>query len=170
MTGRTLVALYEDPSSAWLAAGGLEAANVPQDRVQVIGGADGTSALGEGFNMQTGFGALAESRGFGVPGTDVEALTLIGVPEEEARSYAEAVRRGATLLVVQLDDEHEHRVRNVIRGHASPGAFPDDGTVPPARPSTGDGLGQAAAGMRGTDAADDRVRVYEAPGIAGGGS
>lgn len=160
MTGRTLVALYEDPASAWQAMSGLDAANVPSERVHVIGGAEGTSALGEGFNAQTGLGALAESRGFGVPGTDMEALMVVGVPEEDARFYAEAVRRGGTLLLVELEEEHESRVTNVIRSRRARDPAPAARTDPSAA------IGDAAAGMRDADAEFGRVRVY---GAADGG-
>lgn len=143
MPGRTLVALYDEPAAAWEAAGGLDAANVPAERIHVIGGAEGTSALGEGFNAQTGSGAVAESRGFGVPGTGAEALMAVGVPEEDARFYAEAVRQGGTLLLVRLDEEHEARATNLVHARRSP----DDGPSP------------ASADMR-ADARFVRVNVY----------
>jgi hypothetical protein len=164
MTGRTLVALYDDPSAAWRAAEGLDDANLPSERVHVIGGAEGSSALGEGFNAQTGLGALAESRGFGVPGTDVEALMVLGAPEEDARFYAEAVRRGGTLLLVELEEEHESRVTNVIRSHEARDAAPAVRTDAVTAPA------EAAAGLRDADAEFDRVRVYDAPGGRGPGA
>ena len=38
------------------------------------------------------------------------ALTRLGVPENEAQVYSEAVRRGGVLLVSQVDDSHTSEV------------------------------------------------------------
>lgn len=50
----------------------------------------------------------------------VGALSEIGVPEEEARHYAEAVRRGGTVIAVRAVDEHMvDRARVIMDRHGA---------------------------------------------------
>ena len=117
MAERVLVALFDAAADAHRAVGELYEAGIGRERVQVVTGTgEGApgSGTGEGFNAQTGAGAVAESRGFGIPGTDDEALLALGIPEADARSFAEAVREGATLLVASLDEGQERRALSVL--------------------------------------------------------
>jgi stress response protein YsnF len=47
----------------------------------------------------------------------VGALTNLGVPEEHAQHYAEAVRRGGTLVTVNADDAMASRVQDLMNRH-----------------------------------------------------
>jgi uncharacterized protein (TIGR02271 family) len=47
----------------------------------------------------------------------VGALVNVGVPEEHAAHYAEAVRRGGTLVTVEADEEQAQRVADVMNRH-----------------------------------------------------
>ncbi len=47
----------------------------------------------------------------------VGALTGIGVPEEHAHRYAEAVRRGATLVTVEAEDDVASNVTDIMNRH-----------------------------------------------------
>lgn len=112
MAEKILVALFDAAAAAHRAVDELYDAGIGRDRMQVVTGTgEGApgSGTGEGFNAQTGAGAVAESRGFGVPGTDDAALLELGMPEADARSFAEAVREGATLLVARLEEGQEER-------------------------------------------------------------
>ena len=52
-------------------------------------------------------------------GSLLGALTEIGVPREHALNYAEAVRRGATLVSTRVDDDVAERVAAImVRHHA----------------------------------------------------
>jgi hypothetical protein len=48
----------------------------------------------------------------------VGALVRMGVPREHADIYAEAVRRGGTLVTVQMDDTWHQRVTDILNRHA----------------------------------------------------
>jgi len=70
---------------------------------------DDAGFSGEDIDMQGGL--LAE-------------LTLRGVPEDEAATFAEGVRRGGALVCVRADDQHEAgEAANLMRAH---GAFDID--------------------------------------------
>jgi quercetin dioxygenase-like cupin family protein/uncharacterized membrane protein len=47
----------------------------------------------------------------------IGALTDLGVPEDEARSYAEGVRRGGTVLTVKVADELAGKADDIMRSH-----------------------------------------------------
>jgi hypothetical protein len=57
-----------------------------------------------------GVGAVAG----GVAGGLIGALVDMGVPEEQANYYAEAVRRGGTLVTVQTDENMSGRVMDIM--------------------------------------------------------
>ncbi len=46
------------------------------------------------------------------------ALTGLGLPAEDAEAYAEAVRRGATLVAVNVDDTETIHVRDILDSHS----------------------------------------------------
>jgi uncharacterized protein (TIGR02271 family) len=54
-----------------------------------------------------------------VAGGLIGALTKMGVPEEEARHYAEGVRRGGTLLTVNTDDASAERAADIMTKHGA---------------------------------------------------
>ena len=117
MNEKTLVALYDDAAAAYRAVDELDEAGIARERMQVVSGAADAVATGEGFNAQTGVGAVEESRGFGVPGTNLDGLVDVGVPEEDARIYADAVRRGGSLLMARLDADQVDPTLDVLARH-----------------------------------------------------
>lgn len=160
MNEKTLVALYDDAVAAYRAVDDLEGSGVARDRMRVISGAADSVPPGEGFNAQTGVGAVEESRGFGVPGTDLHGLTDLGVPEQDALVYAEAVRRGGSLLMVELDAGQVERALDVLGRHGRVDAAERGRRYEEERT----GLGAAATSMRDADgglhpADDDRPRI-----------
>ena len=60
-----------------------------------------------------GVGAVAG----GVTGGLIGALVDLGVPEQQAGYYAEGVRRGGTLVVVQTSDDMADDARNILDRH-----------------------------------------------------
>lgn len=50
----------------------------------------------------------------GVAGGIVDALTNSGMTAEEARVYAEAIRRGSTVVTVRVDDSQDELVRRLL--------------------------------------------------------
>lgn len=60
-----------------------------------------------------GTGALAG----GALGALADALADVGVPEEEARLYAENVRRGGTLLVIEAAPMDENEIQDILSRH-----------------------------------------------------
>jgi hypothetical protein len=67
-------------------------------------------------------GAAAAGAGIGagvgaITGGLVGALANVGVPEEEAHFYAEGVKRGGTLVIVQTDDTQTSMASSIMRQH-----------------------------------------------------
>lgn len=104
---------------------------------EAVGAGAGIGALlGGGAGLLIGLGALAipgigpvvaagpliatlAGAGIGaVAGGLVGALVSAGVPEEEARYYAEGVRRGGTLVTVNTTDEMADRAADIMRRYA----------------------------------------------------
>lgn len=63
-----------------------------------------------GWLASTALGAVAG----GATGGIVGGLATAGVPEDHAHVYAEAVRRGGTLLSVRVEDSGAHGVRAIL--------------------------------------------------------
>lgn len=63
--------------------------------------------------LMAGIGAAAGAATGGV----VASLVDFGVPEEEAHVYAESLRRGSTLVSVNVDDAHVSRVEDILNRH-----------------------------------------------------
>jgi len=63
--------------------------------------------------VSTGIGAAAGA----VTGGLVAGLVDFGVPEDEAASYAEAIRRGGTLVSVTTEDETLARAQEIMNRH-----------------------------------------------------
>jgi hypothetical protein len=59
-------------------------------------------------------GLLAGALAGGVAGGIVGALVGLGIPEEEARVYAEGVRRGGTLVVLQTEDNRVDEAQRIM--------------------------------------------------------
>lgn len=94
----------------------LRAAGVPSDRISIVSRKDGKEKVeGQGNNVAEGAGAGA---GIGVvagaaagavvggaAGGIVGALIESGVPEEDAHIYAEALRRGGSVVVAKVESD-----------------------------------------------------------------
>lgn len=52
-------------------------------------------------------------------GSLVGALTQVGVPEHDAHFYAEAVRRGGSLVIVRADDDRVDDIADVLSEHGA---------------------------------------------------
>jgi uncharacterized membrane protein len=111
----------------------------PNDRTESHGAETGAgvgAAVGAGVGLLTGIGLLAIP-GIGplvaagwlattlagaatgaLAGGLVGALVDAGVSREEAEVYQEGVRRGATLVAVQVEDEHAPKVETMMDRHA----------------------------------------------------
>jgi len=94
-----------------------------------IGGAAGAAAAlmvlaipGIGPILAAGpiVAALAGAGAGAVAGGLIGSLTELGISDEDAKNYAEAVRRGGALLVVRTEDFKADRAEEIIRGQ---GAF-----------------------------------------------
>jgi hypothetical protein len=60
-------------------------------------------------------GMIAASTGFGATaGGLLGSLTSASINEEEAETYAEAIKRGGILVVVQVEDGLEAEVKNIL--------------------------------------------------------
>lgn len=62
-----------------------------------------------------GFAALAGAGAGALAGGLIGALTDAGVPESDAHSYAESVRRGGTLLIVRTNESNATDIANLLR-------------------------------------------------------
>ncbi|MDX1933185.1 MAG: DUF2382 domain-containing protein [Capsulimonadales bacterium] len=103
---------------------------------------------GAGWLMGTVLGAATGA----VVGGLVGALTHVGVPESDANTYNEAVRRGSTLVAVRAADEEAHRIARILDDNGAididerAARFRTEGWMP------GSATGIAPAGMGGTAA------------------
>ena len=67
-------------------------------------------------SIATALGTIAAATGLGaVSGGLLGALTSMGISEEDADFYAEGVKRGGILVVVEADDERADFVRTVMK-------------------------------------------------------
>jgi uncharacterized membrane protein len=61
-------------------------------------------------------GMIAASTGLGATaGGLLGSLTSASINEEEAETYAEAIKRGGILVVVQVEDRFEAEVKNILK-------------------------------------------------------
>jgi uncharacterized protein (TIGR02271 family) len=119
-----------------LERGGATREGSTQDTLEDAGkGAGAGAVLGGLGGLVVGLGALAipgigpivaagpiasalAGAGIGAAaGGLVGALTNLGVPEEQAGHYAEGVRRGGTLVTVEVEDHNIDRAVNIINQH-----------------------------------------------------
>ena len=95
---KTIVGLYDDHSTAEKVVDALENQNFSRSDVHV-----------EGHSSIRGTESFS--------GDTVDSLTDRGVPGEEARFYAEGVRRGGTLVMVEVADNRAQAVADVMNEH-----------------------------------------------------
>ncbi|HZU91823.1 MAG TPA: hypothetical protein VE993_21405, partial [Stellaceae bacterium] len=133
MVAYTIVAAFDDYSRARSAIREIEASEsalagislvannagnrygtVPQPRGTAGSGAlaaiDTAVIPGVGPVVTAGPAAAALARGAGLP----DALVGIGLPREAAELYAEAVRRGASLVAVRVESKDRDRVSGIL--------------------------------------------------------
>jgi hypothetical protein len=107
---KTVIGLFDDY---------LEAQEVLQDLVDDGFEGDRISTITEaepGVVTTTEHGA----GGMSAPLEDVAAaLAEMGMPQNKARYYAEAVRRGGTLVCVTAEDQQADKAASIIDGHGS---------------------------------------------------
>jgi len=88
---------------------GLGALTIPGIGPVIAAGPLAAALTGAGVGA--GVGAVA--------GGLIGALTDLGVPEEEAHTYAEGVRRGGTLVTVTADERLSDRVASIMNRHGA---------------------------------------------------
>ena len=95
---RTITALYDSRSEAEAARARLTSGNIDADNVRIVdqGGA-GSSGLSSSSN--------SSSSGSGI----WSSLKNMSIPHEDRHTYEEAMRRGAALLCVSVDDDNTDR-------------------------------------------------------------
>jgi uncharacterized protein (TIGR02271 family) len=146
MSNQTIIALYDDKASARQVLEELRAA----------GFGDEFWISGDSSYGSTGTGRFSSlNSDFSTPGSRTSALTRLGVPEDEAQVYSEAVRRGGMLLVGQVDDSQTQKALDIIERHN-----PVDATERGAfyRQSGWTGYDATAADYDETTAAEERTR------------
>jgi uncharacterized protein (TIGR02271 family) len=146
MSNQTIIALYDDKASARQVLEELRTAGYG-DEFWISGDSSyGSAGTGRFSSLNSDFSA---------PGSRTSALTRLGVPEDEAQVYSEAVRRGGALLVGQVDDSQTQRALDIIERHN-----PVDATERGAfyRQSGWTGYDATAADYDETTAAEERTR------------
>ena len=122
MNRKTIVALYDDLSSAERVLGDLQAANLRQDFTMM--GADsaklgaGTVAGDDGrlesWRHSADFG---QDPNFNARDKRVSMLTRMGVTRDDAEVFAEGVRRGGVLLVGRVEDSLCDKALDIVEQH-----------------------------------------------------
>jgi uncharacterized protein (TIGR02271 family) len=108
MTNQTIIALYDDKASA----------RQVLEELRTAGYGDEFWISGDSSYGSTGTGRFSSlNSDFSVPNSRTAALTRLGVPEDEAHVYSEAVRRGGVLLVGQVDDSRTQDALDIIERH-----------------------------------------------------
>lgn len=110
MAEQTIVALYDDVTTARRVLDDLAAAGLARNDFSLVGGTT-IDADYEATRLSS-FGS-----DFSTPANRVSALTGLGVPEEDAQIYAEGVRRGGALLVGVVNDEECQSALDIIERH-----------------------------------------------------
>ena len=179
MTNQTVLALYDDRASAQQVLEELRAAGYGSEFSLSGGGfsssaASGVSAASDGATGSSLFSTV--SRDLSAPASRTSSrtssLTRLGVPENEAQIYSEAVRRGGVLLIGQVDDSHTSEVLDIIErhhpvdaderaelyrqggwtGYDASAADYDETAAAEERSRYGSGLSAAASGLRDVNA------------------
>ena len=86
------------------------------DHISTITEAEPYAGLGHGVVTTTEHGA----GGMSAPLENIDgSLIEMGMPEDKARYYAEAVRRGGTLVCVTAEDQQADKAARIIDRHGS---------------------------------------------------
>jgi len=120
MNGKTIVALYDDLSSAERVLGELETAGLRHDFTMM--GADSaklsamntTGSSSGGWRHASTFG---DDSNFNSRDNRVSSLTRMGVTRGDAEIFAEGVRRGGVLLVGRVEDTRCDEALDIIERH-----------------------------------------------------
>lgn len=183
--------MANDASGRYAAPGATERpAMTPEgaaDAASTTGSAAGTGAVA-GAVLGGGAGLAAGLMGLAIPGIGpiiaagpiaaalagagvgavagglVGALTHIGVPEEHAPYYAEAVRRGGALVTVASDDARAEDAARIMRDH---GAIDIDRRVQSWRDSGWQTFDAAATPYTAADVERERSLWRPAAGVPG---
>lgn len=120
MNGKTIVALYDDLSSAERVLGELDTAGLRHDFTMMGADSAKLSALNTvgstsgGWRHASTFGSDAD---FTSRESRVSTLTRMGVTSGDAEVFAEGVRRGGVLLIGRVDDDRCDEALDVIERH-----------------------------------------------------
>ena len=139
MPNSTVVAVFDDRHIAENAIEDMVQAGIPRDRVN-IRGHDGSG----GATADTG-------RGGGL----VAALRDLSVPEDDAKDYAESVRRGGTLLMARLPEGETERAIVILERYG-PMDVKERGAA--WREAGWTGYDETAAPYTETEVAEERAR------------
>ncbi len=101
MSDETIVAIYDTPAHAKLAAADLREAGVPEHAITIHAGAIDPDHTGETARREPGFW----SRLFG------------GSPDHDTAVYERSVGDGASVLIVETPDKHVTRVMEIVESH-----------------------------------------------------
>lgn len=93
----TLVAMFDDAAQAEQAKRELALAGIQEDRVQVTRSGEGAGSASSASSTQD----KPDHRGF------FARLFGLDQPDEHSGNYAEAVRRGSSILTVQVEDDSQ---------------------------------------------------------------
>lgn len=130
---RASISLVSNNADNRHATEGVDTGDVGEDAAAgagmgaVVGGAGGLLAglgmfavpgvgpvIGAGWLVATAAGAVAGAAAGGAVGGLVGAMTSEGVPESDAHVYAEAVRRGGTLVSARVEEDQVAEARAIL--------------------------------------------------------
>lgn len=129
MAETLFLALYGTAEDASLATEKLMTAGVPADCIDTLS-TDTDEAdpigTGEGFNAQTGAGAVEASLPLGklLQGSSsvVHFLESLGLGQEEAASFEQGLHAGGTLMVARLSEQQAELARSLLLPASPPPA------------------------------------------------
>src|SRR5439155_21380506 len=120
---KTVFGLFGTSAAADNVVADLEHHGFPRDDIRVIpeaGAESAPTATGSVHGKTPGIDTTAEAVDQTPPeGSVAVSLIEMGMPEKKAVYYSEAVRRGATLVCVTLDDGRLDVAKTVIDAHGS---------------------------------------------------
>lgn len=109
---KTVVGLMDNSPEAEKAIQELQSSGFERDSIRIMAeeapsqGLKGKEKLQRIEGAQSGIGP--------VPGGAIDALKRHGVPEQDARNYAEGVRRGGILITVRCEDEEAGKAAAIL--------------------------------------------------------
>lgn len=115
---RTVAGFFDTAEQANRAAAELERAGIARSSIRVISERDlaqyadvsGTGSLGRGTDAATTAGTAAG----GALGSTPTFFSTAGIPAEDARYYAEGIRRGGVLLTVSTPEAEADRAAEIM--------------------------------------------------------